>query len=100
MFSCEFFEIINENFFIKHLRATACDNWKNVNNWKNPHDCWLKIAFSSPLRFMILNDSILMDLLMGCRNSSEFSESFALLSMIYFSCLIIVGKVAGPGSLV
>ena len=76
----------------------------NVDDWKNPRDYWPKISFFNSLRFLILNDSILTDLFMGCkkfifklftkerRNSSEFSDIFALLS-ICFSCLIIVGKV-------
>ena len=40
----------------------------NADDWKNPHDCWSEISFFIPLKFLILNDSILMDLRMGCRN--------------------------------
>ena len=77
MFSCEFFEIIKTNFFIKHLRAAASECWRLEKS------SWL-------LRFLILNDSILMNLLMGCRNfifklltkerrkSLEFSEMIAI----------------------
>ena len=75
--------------------------------WRLEKYSWLlvKDIFLSPLRFLILNDSILMGLFMGYknfifkhftkerRNSSEFSKVFVLLS-ICFSCLIIVGKVA------
>ena len=101
MFLCELFETIMSNFLIKHLRRLL----PNAGDRKNPRDCWSKISFFSPLRFLILNDSILMDLFKGYknfifklftkerRNSSEFSEVFAVLS-ICFSCLIIVGKVA------
>ena len=28
VFSCESFEIIKDNFFIKHLRATASEYWR------------------------------------------------------------------------
>ena len=84
MFSCEFFEIIKGNFFVKYLRASLL----NADHWKDLSDCWSKIIFFSLLRFLILNDSILADLFMGCknsifklfskepRNSSEFSEIF------------------------
>ena len=63
----------------------------NADDWKSS---WLLVEDSI---------SILMDLLMGWRNFSfklftekrrkslEFSEIFALLSMVWFSCLIIVG---------
>ena len=27
----------------------------NAGNWKNPHDCYLKITFFSSLRFLVLN---------------------------------------------
>ena len=76
MFFCESFEIIKANFFIKHLRAAASECRRLEKS------SWL-------LRFLILNDSILMNLLMGCRNfiyklfikerrkSLEFSEMFA-----------------------
>ena len=99
--SFEFFEIIKGNFFVKHLQASAL---LNADNRKDPRDCWSKISFFSPLRFLIFNDTILADLFMGCknfifklftkerRNSSEFSEFFALLS-ICFRCLIVVAKV-------
>ena len=40
----------------------------NADDWKNPHDCWSEISFFISLKFLILNDSILMDLRMGCRN--------------------------------
>ena len=76
----------------------------NAEDCKDPRDCWSKISFLCPVRFLILNDSILTDRFMGCknftlklftkerRNSSEFSEIFALLS-ICFLCLIVVTKV-------
>ena len=76
----------------------------NAEDCKDPCDCWSKISFLCPVRFLILNDSILTDRFMGCknftlklftkerRNSSEFSEIFALLS-ICFLCLIVVTKV-------
>ena len=53
----------------------------NAGNSKNPHNCWSKTSFFSPLSFLVLSDSILMDLLIGCRNlelrnSLEFSETF------------------------
>ena len=70
-------------------------------------ECW-RLDFQpwifSPLRFLILINSILMDLLMGWRNfifklftveqrnSLEFSGTFGLLSTICFSCLIIIWK--------
>ena len=70
-------------------------------------ECW-RLDFQpwifSPLRFLILINSILMDLLMGWRNfifklftvaqrnSLEFSGIFGLLSTICFSCLIIIWK--------
>ena len=100
VFSCEFFKIITGKFFIK----TSGRLLLNADDSKNPRDCWSKISFFSPLWFLILNYSILMDLFKGCktftfkpftkerRNSSEFSEICALLSAC-FSCLIIVGKV-------
>ena len=100
MLSCEFFEFIKDNFFIKHLRATASECWRLEKS------SWLLVEeqVCSSLRFLILIDIIHMDLLMGCRNfifklftkeprkSLEFSEIFALLSMVWFSYLIIVGK--------
>ena len=64
----------------------------NADDCKDPRDCWSKISFLCPLRFLILNDSILTDRFMGCknftfklftkerRNSSEFSEMFDLVS--------------------
>ena len=69
-----------------------------------PGDCFWMLP---PGKILIIPgiDSILMDLLMGCRNfilkrfieerrnSLKFSEIFALLSMIWFLCLIIFGKV-------
>ena len=87
VFSCEFFEIIKGDFFIKHLRVSASECWRLEKS------SWLLI--SSPVRFLILNDSILTDLFMRCKNfiyklftkerkiSSEFSEIFALLSMFF-----------------
>ena len=66
--------------------------------WKNPHVCWSKISFFSPLRFLILIDSILIAIVMKCRNfifklftkerrnSLEFPGVLSLLS-ICFSCL-------------
>ena len=68
----------------------------NAEDCKDPRDCWSKISFLCPVRFLILNDSILTDRFMGCknftlklftkerRNSSEFSEIFALLSICFF----------------
>ena len=64
MFSCEFFEIIMRNFFIKHIRRRLL----NADDWKNPRDCWSKTSFFSPLRFLILSNSILMNLFIGCKN--------------------------------
>ena len=93
VFFCEFFEIINDTFFIKHLHQ------------KNSHDYWSKVLFFSHLRFLILIDSILMDLHMGCRNfpfkhftkerrnSLEFSVLFFSLINYMFFLFAIVGKV-------
>ena len=101
MFSCEYFEIIKGNFFVKYLWASLL----NADDWKDPSDYRSKISFFSLLKFLIFNDSIRADLFMGYknsifklfskepRNSSEFSESFALIS-ICFLCLIVVAKLA------
>ena len=90
MFFCEFFKIIKGNFFIKH-RATFSECWRLEKS------SWLLVI----LKDIILNDSILMDLFMECknfifnlftrerRNSWKFSDIFSLLS-IFFSYLIIV----------
>ena len=97
-FSCEFLEIIKENFFIKHLRATAseCRRVKK-SSWLLVEDIIFQL-----LEVFILNDSILTDLIMGCRNfifklfpkkrrkSLEFSEIFAMLSMVWFSCFLLL----------
>ena len=58
--SCEFFEIIKDNFFIKHLRATASECWRPEKS------SWLLVGYIifQLFKFLILNDSILMDLLM------------------------------------
>ena len=66
MFPCEFFEIIKGNFFIKHLWASASECWQLEKS------SWLlsKISFLSPLWFLILNDSILKDLFIGCKTLS------------------------------
>ena len=65
----------------------------NAHDWKNPRDCWSKISFFSPLRFLILDKNILMNLFMGCknfvfelftktrRNSSESSEIISMFFM-------------------
>ena len=67
----------------------------NADDWKTPLDYWFKISFFSPLRFLILNDGILTELLMRRKNfifklftkerknSSEFSEIFAFLLMCF-----------------
>ena len=57
MISCNFLEIIKDTFFIKHLQASS---------EKIP---WLLVEdiIVSPLKFLILIDTILIDLLMGCR---------------------------------
>ena len=67
----------------------------NADYWKTPRDYWSKISFFSPLRFLILKNSILMELFMRRKNfifklftkerkiPSEFSEIFALLSMFF-----------------
>ena len=65
MFSCEFFETIKDTFFYKNSPADYFVDWKNA------HDYWLKISFYGPLRFLILIDSILMDLAKECRLKSE-----------------------------
>ena len=64
-------------------------------DWNNPHDCWSKVSFFSPLKFLILIDSALMDLVMECRNFIlqfftkqrrnllELPRILSLLSMIY-----------------
>ena len=62
VFSYEFFEIIKNTFFIKHLRATASSTGKI------PMIAGRKYHFFSPLWFLILIDSIFMDLAMECRN--------------------------------
>ena len=52
----------------RFLKNTSRKLLLNSDDRKNPHDCWSKILFFSLLRFLILNDGILIDLLMGCRN--------------------------------
>ena len=94
VFSREFLETIEGTVFKKYVRVTTCECWRlDVQPW-----------IFSPLRFLILINSILMDLLMGWRNSMfklftveqrnslEFSGIFGLLSTICFSCLIIIWK--------
>ena len=88
--------------FFKTPLATASECWRlEKSSWLLVKD----ISFFNPLRFIILNDSILMDPFMGYknfifklftkdrRNWSSFSEVFALLT-ICFLYLIIVRKVA------
>ena len=62
VFSCEFFEITKETFFIKPVRATVSSTRKI------PVIARRRYHFFSPLRFLILIDSILMDLAMEYRN--------------------------------
>ena len=100
-----FNKVKHVNLLEKDLGTCVCQ-WiygqhpLNADDWKNSHDCWSKMSFFNPLRFLILNDRILMDLLMGWktfilkfftkerRNSLELSEIFVVLSMICYSCLI------------
>ena len=64
MFSCEFFEIIKDNFFIKHLPATDFECLQlEKSSWLLVEDITFQLFES-----LILNDSIFMDLLMGCTN--------------------------------
>ena len=75
----------------------------NADYWKTPRDYWSKISFFSPLRFLILKNSILMELFMRCKTlsssfllkSERFHQSSQKFLLCYqcFSCLIIVGKV-------
>ena len=95
VFSCGFFEIIKGDFFIKHLRVSASECWRLEKS------SWLLI--SSPVRFLILNDSILRTFSCDVKTlsssfllkSERFHQSSQKFLLCYqcFSCLIIVGKV-------
>ena len=61
-----FFKIIKDKSFIKHLRATVSEYWP----LEKPSSLLVEDIIFQLFEVSILNDSILMDLLMGCRNFS------------------------------
>ena len=58
--SCEFSKLLRTTF----LYNTSGRLLLNADDRKSPHDYWSDISFFSSFKFLILNDSILMDLYM------------------------------------
>ena len=61
MFYRQFSEIIKSSFVI--IKDTFGQLLLNAKTRKYLPDCWSKVSLFSPLRFLIFNDSILVDFL-------------------------------------